>query len=883
MKPSKLRCEYLVNPLAVRCTAPRLMWIPPCDQAAWQVVVTCEGDTVWDSGKVSSDATVIEYDGQPLRELHRYEWKVKVWDCDDRESDWSDSAFFGTGPAGVGWTYEPAQDVTPPDIFARWISPRPVANWSETDAPPSPMLRREFQIDQPISRAVLYASALGLYDAYLNGQRIGDHVLAPEWTDYRTKVQYQSYDVTECMRKGANALGAILGPGWYAGRVGMADSFANSLRGLYGRRMGFIALLRITLANGEVVNIVTDPDWTCTTAGPIRGSDLLDGEFYDARCEQAGWNEEGFDTSEWQQVDLMKGPKLVPQPNEPIRITRRLPAQTITEVSPNVWIADFGQNLVGWCRLRMHNTKADQEVILRHAEMLDADGNAYLENMRGAHPVDTYICRGADQELFEPRFTYHGFRYVEITGLKNAPSQEDIIACALHSAPAETGHFECSSDMANRIMQAIQWTQRDNLHSTPTDCPQRDERLGWMGDAQVFSQTSMFNMDMAAFYQKWLADVREAQADDGRFPDIAPHPYDPNQRFSGNPGWADAGIIIPWRMYVNYGDCSILTEQFDAARRYIDWCHKSNPDLIWRNRSQMTPLWYGDWLNGDTFTGLVDWPSSGGEVSKELYSTAFFAYSAQLLAKMATVLQQEQDAVRYNELSADIRRAFNEAFVRSDGSMEGDTQAGYALALDFDLLPESLRPSAAGRMVEALKPYGGALSTGIQSTVRLMLSLSRFGYHDEAYALFMRNTMPSWGYMVEHGGTTIWERWDGWVEGRGFQNSTMNSYNHYAIGAVGEWVYRVIGGLNPDEAAPGWKHFYIRPVPGGGLTWANTGYESIRGLIQSNWRIENDAFMLEAIIPPNTTATIQLPDDSAEQTIESGKHHFECKINILKL
>ncbi len=503
--------------------------------------------------------------------------------------------------------------------------------------------------------------------------------------------------------------------------------------------------------------------------------------------------------------------------------------------------------------------------------MLNPDGSLYRDNLRGAPQVDAYICRGKGDEVFEPHFTYHGFRYVEVAGLPYRPEPADLTGCVVHSDVPPAGQFECSSPLLNKIMAAIQWTLRSNLHSTPTDCPQRDERLGWMGDAQVFAQTAMFTRDMAAFYTKWARDMREAQAADGRFPDFAPQPYDPDQRFSGNPGWADAGVIVPWLQYINYGNRDLLEEQFEAAKRYINWIVANNPELIWRNASQLAPLWYGDWLNADTFADLAGMPRKGGEVPKEIYSTAFLAHSTHLVARMAAVLGHARDAARYEHLAARVRLAFNRTFVAKDGGIQGDTQAGYALALNFDLLPEKLRSLAAGRMVAALAPYDGSLSTGIQSTVRMMIELSRYGYHAEAYALMTRTTIPSWGYMVEHGGTTIWERWDGWVEGRGFQDPGMNSFNHYAIGSVGEWMYRVIGGLNPNPATPGWKHFTVHPVPGGGLTWAQVAYNSIRGRIRCRWEKTAVGLVIQLEVPTNTTATVFVPAGEETEVTESGQ------------
>jgi alpha-L-rhamnosidase len=791
---------------------------------------------------------------------------------------------------GGGWSHE-LGDVTPrPAIASSWIgAPLPIA-WNENVSLPATQLRKEFHLPARPLRAMLYASALGLYELRLNGKRVGDAVLAPEWTDYRQVVQYQGYDVTTLLQPGPNALAALLGAGWYAGRIGMAEWYANLYRGLYGRRLALIARLRIELDDGQKLAIVTDGSWACTTQGPVRSADLLDGEVYDARLEMAGWDRPGFDEHAWAKAVPLKGPRLVAQPNEPIRITRILQPVGLSEPRPGQYIFDLGQNMVGWVRLKLHG-QPGQEVRLRYGEALLPNGTLYRANLRGAPQVDTYICRGDSDEVFEPHFTYHGFRYVEVTGLETVPSLADLSGCVFHSAAPEAGDFTSSNPLFNKIMNAIQWTQRGNLHSTPTDCPQRDERLGWMGDAQVFSQTAIYNRDMAAFFTKWLGDVRQAQAADGRFPDFAPHPYDSNQCFSGNPGWGDAGVILPWRMYVNYADSDVLAEQFEAARRYVDWSARTQPGLLWRDGSQLTPLWYGDWLNSDTFADLPGYPKTGGQLPKEVFSTAYFAHSAQLVARMAQVLGRKTEAKHYADLAKRIRAAFNRAYVSTDGRIQGDTQAGYALALSFELLPEKLRSRAARHMLEALDRYGGSLSTGIHSTVRMMLELSRHGYHDAAYTLLAKTTIPSWGYMVENGGTTIWERWDGWVEGRsgdhgGFQDPGMNSFNHYAIGAVGEWMWRVMVGLQPDESAPGYKHFTLQPVPPGpelrqriGLDWVDATYHSIRGPIHVAWRIEGGLFRLSVQVPCNTTATVILPGAPAQsQQVGSGTWEFENRI-----
>ena len=867
-----LRCEYLTDPLGLDVRAPRLSWVPPFDQAAYQIIVTHAGQKVWDTGRVqSSESLSIEYAGKPLESRGRYDWKVRVWNSKGKTSTWSRPAFWTMGVLTPGWHLFCAWDQphTEPDKTA-WIGEPAGRTYSDEVSLPAIYLRRPFQIKGTIQRATLYATALGVYEARLNGQRVGDQILAPEWTDYRRRVQYQTYDVTALVRSGENVLGAIVGAGWFAGRIGLSEGRFN-----YGHRLRFFARLYVETETGSLEYIHTDGTWRVNSNGPILGADILDGEQYDARKEFPGWDAPGFSEIGWQPVGVEWTPNFGPveaQKNEPIRITQQIQPVAVTQPQPGVFIIDLGQNMVGWCRGTFRNTQPGQQIKLRHAEVCNADGTIYFENMRTAAPIDTYICRGAPAETFEPHFTYHGFRYVEVTGVTQPP---ELIGCVFHSAAPTTGAFECSAPLLNKIMAAIQWTQRGNLHSTPTDCPQRDERLGWMGDIQVFSQTAIFNRDMAAFFRKFMQDVRDAQTLAGRFPDFAPHPHGPENRFTGNPGWADAGVIVPWRQWVNYADKALLEQHYAAMQRWVDYVDALSPDHIWRDFSMQSMGTYGDWLNADTFANLSGAPWGKATCPKAVYATAFFAHSTELLGKMARVLGKKS---RYDQLARQIRAAFNREFVQPDGKIKGDTQAGYALALNFDLLPVRLRPRAAQHLVAAMQPFKGHLSTGIQSTVRAMLELTRWGYADIAYELIAKTTLPSWGYMVEHGGTTIWERWDGYVEGRGFQNPGMNSFNHYAIGAVGEWMYRVIGGLNPDEAAPGWRHFFVRPIPGGGLTWAKVAYESVRGMIRSEWQIAQGVFTLEVTVPANTTATIQLPDGSAPRRVKAGCHRFKGSV-----
>ncbi|HEV8486703.1 MAG TPA: glycoside hydrolase family 78 protein [Blastocatellia bacterium] len=894
---SSLRCEYLVSPLAIDARQPRLSWTVESEarsarQSAYQILVAASEATLganrgdlWDTGKVTSSRTIqIDYRGKALGSRQECFWKVRVWDQNDRPSPWSRPARWKMGL------------MEPSDWSAQWIGDRlpSVENVSATT------LRREFKLPASVKRAVVYASALGLYELHINGQRVGDQLLAPEFTDYHSHTQYQAYDVTSLLRSGDNVLGAQLADGWYAGGVGLGRALIKKPRNIYGDHPRLLAQLEIELADGKKEQIVTNNSWRTTREGPIRAADILDGETYDARREMAGWDKPGFDDKAWQFADVASGvgTKLVAQPNEPIRVTRELKPVAVSEPKPGVYVFDLGQNMVGWCRLNVQGV-AGTTVRLRHAEMLNDDGTIYSDNLRAARQTDSYLLRGSGLEVFEPRFTYHGFRYVEVTGLERRPPISLITGCVLHSAMTQTGSFECSEPALNKLWQNILWTQRGNMLSIPTDCPQRDERLGWMGDIQIFVGTGILNMDMAAFFTKWMRDVRDAQAEDGRFADFSPHPFGKDKIFTGVPGWGDAGIVVPWRVWQHYGDERMLAESFESAKRWVEFIRSNNPDLLWKNRRGND---YGDWLNSDTLV-YEGFPRKGGQVPKEIFATMMFAYAADLLSRMAGVLGKEDEAKKYGLLFENIKLALNKAYVAEDGRIQGDTQAGYALALHFDLLPEKIRPLAVKHMLDGIAAYKGHMSTGFHSTYRMMLELTRAGQNDAAYQLINHRTFPSWGYSIENGATTIWERWDGYVKGRGFQDKGMNSFNHYAIGAVGEWMYRTILGINNDDKHPGYEHFIVRPYPGGGLSWAKGSYDSIRGKIESSWSVLGGRLKFDVTIPANTTATVYVPakdkanimegaqpvakaagvrflrmeDGAAVFEVQSGKYSFEAR------
>jgi alpha-L-rhamnosidase len=773
-------------------------------------------------------------------------------------------------------------------VFQQWVT--------DVCKQPATMVRKEFSVRGPVKRVVVSVTGLGLYELRINGRKVGDHILAPEYTLYTKRVQYQTYDVTDLICTGPNAVGAQLSGGWWTGPL-WCMSTQNARRCLLMR-------MDIELADGSTQTIITDSSWRASFDGPIRRSGIYYGERYDATKEIPGWDRPGFQGTGWGPVEVLAHPDgieqvtLVAQRNEPIRVVQEIKPVAITEPKPGVYIFDMGQNMAGWCRL-MVDGPAGMKVTLRHAEVLAEDGTLYTANLRGAMQINEYILPGGKAEL-EPHFTYHGFRYVEVTGLASRPTLDMIVGRVIHSSAPETGTFACSNELVNKIMTCSQWGQRANMYSVATDCPQRTERMGWGGEIQSFAQASVFNRDMAAFFTKWAIDARESQGDKGEYPDLVPHPGPPNRFIHSAPAWADAGTVVPWRVYQNYADRRMPAEHFESARRWVDIVHTQNPDHLWRNGLDGN---YSDWLNGDAMQ-IKGFPRGKGQVPKDLFATAFFAHSTQIVAKMAEVLGREGDMKKYRELFEGIKTAFNKEFVAEDGTITGDTQAGYAIALNFNLLNEAMRPQAVKHLLRAIEEYQGHPSTGLQLTHRMMLELSRSGHHDEAWRIINQRTAPSWGYMIDHGATTIWERWDGYIEGEvtapskvkllkpwydggdgsfegagpwgGFQHPDMNSFNHMSFGSVGEWIWREVAGIHPDDSQPGYKHFLLRPRPAKGLTWSNARYDSIRGPITSEWKIHDGVYHLDVEIPANTTATVYVPAEGVEAVFEGDTPAVEA-------
>lgn len=709
--------------------------------------------------------------------------------------------------------------------------------------PPSPFLRKSFTLNKPIRRAYAYATALGLYELHLNGQRVGDELFRPGWTDYHKRVYYQMYDVTPLLQRGANAAGLIVGDGWATGHVG------NGGRDRYGlghpRAMMQIV---VTYTDGSTATIATDGTWKAAY-GPILEQDLLDGESYDATREMPGWDRAGFNDALWRAPDISAAPKIAVQayPGVPVRRIMELKPQSVTQPSPGAYVYDLGQNMVGWARLSATGP-AGTKIRLRFAEMLNPDGTIYTTNLRGARCIDNYVLKGAGREVWEPHFTFHGFRYVEVTGFPGTPTAAAITGIVVHSDTPRTGTFTCSSPLVNQLQHNIEWGQRGNFLEVPTDCPQRDERLGWMGDAQIFVRTACNNMDVSSFFTKWMVDVEDAQRGEA-FTDVSPDVC----CGAGTPAWGDAGVIVPWTIYQAYGDKQIILQHYDAMARWTDWMQKNSKDLV------RPAGGYGDWL------------SIGANTPTEVIATAYFAYSTSLMAKMAHAVGKEADARKYEDLAARIKQAFNAAFVSPDGHVKGDTQTCYLLALHFNLLPDEKRAVATQYLVEDIKKRNWHLSTGFVGVGYMTPTLTEVGQTAVAYRLLNQDTFPSWGFSIRHGATTIWERWDGWTPDKGFQDPGMNSFNHYSMGSVGQWMFATVAGIDTDPAQPGFKHIIMRPRPGGGLTTASATYNSIRGPIASGWKIDNGALQLTVTIPANTTATVYIPTLDAGQVKESGK------------
>ena len=851
--PTDLRCEYFEYPLGIDAARPRFSWVVPAlrrgmRQTAYRIVVGTDeprvreghGD-VWDSGMVASEQSAqIAYAGPPLLAGRRYFWSVQVWDEHGRASLPAAPAWFEMGL------------LEPSDWRARWIMARP-PQAQDSDAQEyrpfrAQCLRREFDLSGPVRRARAYVSGLGCYELRINGARVGGDVLTPGWTTYERRIQYQTYDVTALLRPGPNAVGAILGNGWWSSGLGIGrGEFVHP--GTPG--LLFILQLRAELADGRVQEVITDEGWRSHPA-PIVENTLYHGEEYDAGLEQPGWDAPGFRDADWTPVTPAPQPagRLVAEQTHPIRVSQELHAGRLNEPQPGTYVFDFGQNHAGRCRLRLRG-EPGRRVQLRFAEVLNADGTLDRRNLVGARATDAYVFRSNAEETWEPRFTYHGYRYAELTGAQSRPSADALVSQVLHSALPPAGEFECSNELINRIQHLIVWALRSNLFSVPTDCPQRDERLGWLGDMHVFAPTACWNLDMANFLAKWVRDIRDGQTSDGAVRDVAPAVV---VRGPAAPGWGDALLGVPWTLYHFYRDAQVIEENYDAMRAWVEYMNARAPGHLYHCTHTFAENGYGDWVAVEP-------------TPKDLIAAAFFFYSTDLLARMASVVGRTDDARRYAELAGRIGDAFNQAyFDAAAGSYAGGTQTANLLPLAFGLVPPEHRSAVLEKLVADIRARDDHLTTGFLGTAYLLPILSNHGYHELAYRLATQRTYPSWGHMIEVGATTMTERWN-----PASGDTRMNSWNHFALGAVGQWFYESLAGINYDPNQPGFARCLIRPRPAGDLTWVRARYRSVRGLISCHWRRSADAFEMEVTIPGNTPARIELPAlGSARPTVQEG-------------
>lgn len=850
-----LRCEYLDNPIGIDTLVPRISWQLQSDghgviQQAYQIQVASEenfSDVLWDSGKVQSEQSVhIELKELEIYPRSRYYYRVRIWDNKNRESNWSNTSYWETGM------------LHPSEWKSKWVAASPKFLEASSAAPC--LFRTTFDVSGKVKKVRIYSTAYGVYELELNGKRVGDQFLTPGWTSYEKRLQYQVYEADHLIDEGTNAIGIVLGHGWYQQDIPWASNQSN-------QKVPFAALVEVYIEyeDGKVQVIHTDENWKCSH-GPIIMSELYHGEIYDARDEKTGWSQGTYDDKDWFDVEVVSygHNQLIYQQNEPIRI--------MNEIKPIKWfttpsgerVLDMGQNMVGWMRFSV-KAEAGRVLTLQHAEVLDSEGNFYIGNLRAAQQTINYISKGGPNgEQFQPHFTFQGFRYVKLEGFnEDEINLENFTGVVLHSDMEETGSFQCSNPLINQLQHNIEWGLKGNFLDVPTDCPQRDERLGWTGDAQMFIQSAAFLRNVAPFFTKWLKDLEVDQLEDGGVPFVIPDVlsnkkqntgYDLNSDHSSS-AWGDAAVICPWTIYLNYGDKRILEEQYESMRAWIEYIRSQGEnEYLWN-----TGFHFGDWLaldsKPDSYVGATD---------RDFIATAFYAYSTSILAKTASIIGRGEDSAFYQDLYRNIVHAFQHEFVTPSGRLAVQTQTAHVLALHFELVSGQTKKRTVQRLSELLKESDYHLTTGFVGTPYLNFVLSGNGLHDLAGKLVLQTDYPSWLYQVTKGATTIWEHWDGLKEDGSFWSDEMNSFNHYAYGSIGDWLYRVIAGINPDENHPGYKHFRIAPKPGAQLEWAEAKLHTLYGMVVSSWYMEEDRIEFDVIIPSNTSATVLLPLTSSK-------------------
>jgi alpha-L-rhamnosidase len=848
--------------------------LPPYKQTAWKRYVERDVTSALKQGSnlLSVDVTLFDIgDGTPGGNASRTPMSACLY---IRYQDGSDQAIVSNMQwkaelNATGAWYAPAFDdsawpsAIPGTAQGQFTGPLNARPWP-TD--PVMMLRRDFDVNKPVRSARLYATALGGYRFWIDGEPVGEQILAPGWTDYRERVPYQVYDVTAQLRSGNNAIGAYLAPGWYSTPLQWTQEPNN-----YGNTPPALrAQLHVVYQDGTDVWIETDSQWKAAFS-PIEKAEIYDGETYDARREQPGWSAPRFSDEKWQAVQIIQPlePAIVAQDYQPIRIETTLHAKGLTEPKPGVYVYDFGQNMAGFAHIRVQG-KAGTQIRLRFAEVLNADGTIYTENLRTALATDYYTLAGRGGENYEPSFTFHGFRYVELTGLSAKPDLSAVSAKVIHTAAPFHAQLATSSSMLNQLWSNILWGQRSNFVGVPTDCPQRDERLGWTGDAEVFWRTASYNMGLAPFSRKFAADLRGTQVGTPMYGIYAPGTSVANAGFGA--GWSDAGVIVPWTSWLQSGDTRIIDQNWDAMAKYLGAIEQSNPAFLWEH---------------DAGTPFGDWLSPEGQTKAVLVQTSYWAYDVSLMQQMAHAIGRTAEEQKYAALHDEIQKAFAAAFIRNDGFIagadngpspfgrifvpnqvpSGDTQTGYVLALYMHLVPESLRAAAANRLVQKLQENGWRLGTGFLGTPYLLAVLADTGHADIAYRLLLSTEYPSWGYLVTHGATTMWERWNA---DKMRSDPSMNSYNHYAYGAVADWIYRYAAGIDALPAAAGFHIIRLHPNFDAKLGSLDFTFDSPYGPIHSAWTVHGSSATWDLTIPPNARGQFVLTSNQLNQFALNG-------------
>lgn len=849
----ELRCEYRVNPLGIDVVRPRLSWILQSSQrgqkqTAYRVLVASsleklnsdEAD-LWDSGKVKSDRTIhLVYEGRPLKSRMRCWWKVRVWDKDGKASAWSKPGMWSMGL------------LSPSDWEADWIGAEQRALSGNPFV--AIMLRRETALTKPVKSAAARICGLGYYEFFINGNRVGDHVLDPAFTDYTKRVLYVTYDITSLLKKGDNALGVILGGGFY--RLATPDLFGFN-KAPWTKAPKLLLEIDVEYTDGTRQSIISDRNWKWST-GPIVFNCLRGGETYDPRCEKQGWSHNGFDDGEWKQAIRLPAPggRLASQQMPPIRVHKTIIPVKLTEPTPGVWVYDLGVNISGWVRFHTHGP-AGQKVTLEFNELLNEDGTVNMahcsSHTKGRFQRGELILSGRERDTFEPRFTYHGFRYVQIKGLPHKPDLANLVGRWVTTNPDPTGSFECSNDGINKIHELVTRTYLNNLHGIPTDCPQR-EKMGWMNDGRVTMEAAIFNFDTPTFYTKWVHDMWDAQDKCGHVASLIPTCGWGRVGGNGAPGsyadpwWGGTIVIAPWVMYQYYGDTRILKRGYPAMKDFVEYLSTTANDHI-------VKWWLGDWLE----------VGKGGRPKRTPVpqtSTCAYYYCTRIVCQTAELLGRDEDVRKYAELARAIKESFNRHFLDPDTGLYAlDSQTAQALPLFVGLVPDGQREKVFDQLVENITvKRNGHLSTGIVGTLYLLHVLTDNGRADLAHEIMTKEEFPGWLHMINSGATSIWEAWDG-----------RGSRNHPTFGLVGAFFYRNLAGIRPDPAGPGFKNIIFKPEIADGLDWVRASYRSVHGLIKSEWKRRDGRLEMNIDIPVNTTATVYLPAEDAKSVTIDGE------------